>query len=152
MEFRLSKENDILELSSWFKSQKEIQNWGGPKIRFPFTIEEFKKDINFNIMTSYTLVQNSELIGFIQVFDKYDSIHIGRVAIHPNKRGRGLGVELLEALFKKYKNSNQSYSLFVHKDNIIAKNLYEKLGFEISSSLTPYENENNCFYMQYKIN
>ena len=151
MEFRLTQENDVLELSCWFKSKSDIKNWAGPKVEFPFTFEQFKKEIGFNIMTSYSLLENNELLGFVQVFDKYDSIHIGRVVIHPNKRGNGLGVILMEYLFETYNILNKSYSLFVYKDNIIAKNLYEKIGFKQAESSTNYEKENNCFYMKKSI-
>jgi len=151
LEFRVTKENDILELSSWFKTQVEIKNWGGPLVRFPFTLDQFKKDIGFNIITSYSLVQNNELLGFIQIFDKFGCSHIGRVIVNPKKRSSGLGLKLIQSLFQKYKDTNQNYSLFVYKHNSIAINLYKKLGFEIDANSSEYENENNCFFMQKQI-
>ena len=148
MELILSQENDIEELSTWFKSKDEVKNWAGPTVHFPFTFDEFKKDIGWNIITSYSFFQDKELIGFIQLFDKFGSANIGRVAIKPNKRSMGFGVKLMESFFKQNINLSQEYSLFVYKDNITAINLYKKLGFKISSSSTKYEDENNCFFMK----
>jgi len=148
MKLRLTKEEDILELSTWFKTNKEIKNWGGPLIRFPYTIEEFKKDIGWNIITSYSLVKNDKLLGFVQVFDKYGYTHIGRVVIHPNNRTCGLGTKLMIELFKEYADLNQDYSLYVYKNNRNAKKLYENLGFIVCDSQTNYENENNCYLMK----
>ncbi len=148
MELISAKENDIIELSTWFKNEDEIKSWGGPMVRFPFTIEEFKKDIGWNIITSYSLFKDDELIGFVQLFDKFGCAHIGRVIIKPNKRAIGLGAKLIQTLFKQNINIKKDYTLFVYKDNISAINLYKKLGFKISSSSTKYENENNCFFMK----
>jgi len=148
LELRLTKEEDMLELSTWFTTQSEVENWGGPLIRFPFTPDQFKKDIGWNIITSYSFINNDKLLGFVQVFDKYGYNHIGRVIIKPTKRANGLGVKLMQELFKKYINSNQEYSLFVYTDNINARKLYESLGFKISNSKTDYEKDNHCFFMK----
>jgi len=148
MEFRLAQDSDMVELSSWFSTKKEAQNWGGPLIRFPIIIEQLKEDISFNIHASYSLINNkNDVLGFIQVFDKYDFKHIGRVVINPHKRGEGLGLKLMEYLFQEYKKCPKTYSLYVYKDNVTAKNLYEKLGFKISEDASTYGKNNDCFFM-----
>ncbi len=148
MQLRSTNENDIELLLTWFKSHNEVKNWGGPKVRFPLYLEQFKKDIGFNIIKSFSLLYDNEVVGFVQTFDRFGCIHIGRVLICPNKRGNGLGIKLIKLLFDRYKSSKLSYSLFVYKDNIRAKNLYEKLGFKVSCSSTGYEEKNNCFFMK----
>jgi len=147
MEFRLAQNADMEELSSWFKTKMEARNWGGPLIRFPILAQQLKEDINFNVHASYSLLNNNELLGFIQVFDKYDYKHIGRVVISPHKRGEGLGKKLMEFLFEEYINCDKTYSLYVYKDNHTAKNLYEKLGFLISEDESSYGKNNDCFFM-----
>ena len=104
MEFRSAKNSDILKLTSWFHTKKEAQNWGGPLIAFPIELEQLKKDISFDIHASFALLEKEELLGFIQVFDKYEYKHIGRVVINPHKRGEGLGLKLMEYLFDAYNN------------------------------------------------
>jgi len=148
MEFRLAQNSDILQLTSWFNTKKEAQNWGGPLIRFPIELGQLKKDISFDIHASFALIDNNELLGFIQVFDKYDYKHIGRVVINPHKRGMGLGLKLMEYIFDEYKECDKTYSLYVYKDNISAKNLYEKLGFKISEDASTYGKNNDCFFMK----
>jgi len=148
MKFRSAQNSDIIELSSWFNTKKEAQNWGGPLIRFPINPQQLKEDISFNVHASYSLMNNDDqVLGFIQVFDKYDFKHIGRVVINPHKRGEGLGLKLMEFLFEEYKDCNKTYSLYVYKDNPKAKNLYEKLGFKITEDSSTYGKNNDCFFM-----
>lgn len=148
MEFRLTKESDILPLSLWFTTQTQVQNWAGPLVRFPLVLEQLKKDISWSLIPSYSLLENDELVGFIQIFDRFECLHIGRVAINPTKRGKGYAIKLMHELFKVYENSNKNYSLFVYKDNLNAINLYKKLDFRVCDSMTEYENENNCLFMK----
>jgi len=147
MEFRLAKERDIAHLSTWFKTKEEAQNWGGPLIQFPILTEQLKKDISFDIHTSYSLLDKGELLGFIQLFDKYDFNHIGRVVINPSKRGEGFGEKLMLLLFAEYTQCDKIFSLYVYKDNNSAKKLYEKLGFVVCDDESNYAKEHNCFYM-----
>jgi len=148
MEFRLAKEKDIAHLSMWFKTKKEAQNWGGPLIQFPIITEQLKKDIGFDIHTSYSLLDNGELLGFIQLFDKYEFKHIGRVVINPLNRGEGLGEKLMLCLFEQYVQCDKIFSLYVYKDNISARKLYEKLGFIVCDDESNYATEHNCVYMK----
>lgn len=150
MKFIPSLESHVEVLSTWFLTKEEIQNWGGPLLRFPIILDQFKKDIGWDIVTSYSLLDNNELIGFVQVFDKFGYKHIGRVSIDPSKRGMGLGARLIKELFLEYKNCQKAFSLFVYKDNVIAKNMYEKLGFEICDESKEYCMKHNCYFMKSK--
>lgn len=51
--------------------------------------------------------------------------------IHPDFRGKGFGVVLMESLIKELRMRNiKEVYLTVNNSNIIAKNLYNKLGFK----------------------
>ena len=116
--------------------------------RVPSELEERKKDMREDVNTSFVLINNDELLGFIQVVDKYDYKHIGRVVISPSRRGEGLGFTLMECLFKTYQECTKSYSLYVYKDNTKAKHLYEKLGFKICEETNTFGKNNDCFLMK----
>jgi ribosomal protein S18 acetylase RimI-like enzyme len=49
--------------------------------------------------------------------------------IHPSRQGEGLGTRLAEKSMEFIKETGLQVKLEVHKDNHIAKHLYEKLGF-----------------------
>ncbi|TQV81049.1 GNAT family N-acetyltransferase [Aliikangiella coralliicola] len=148
MKLRESLESDFVELGQWFKSKEEALTWGGPKINFPFAHQQLIKDLNWPETPSYSLIDNDgHLAGFIQVFDRFGNNHLGRVAIHPNMRGKGLGKKLMTSVFTKV-NPGKKLSLYVVKNNLAAVNLYQRLGFV---EVTPPENYplmENCLYME----
>ncbi|WP_445777010.1 GNAT family N-acetyltransferase [Shewanella sp.] len=131
MNVRNANDEDLLKLLSWFSTESEVKNWGGPLIHFPLTLNQLKIDIEWSVASSYAFVgQNSDLIGFAQVFNKYGFRHLGRIVISPEMRGKKLGAKLMESLLDSVSESDSSFSLFVYDKNIPAKRLYERLGFE----------------------
>ena len=60
-------------------------------------------------------------------------MHVGRFILNPQKIGQGLGKKALGAFVQLiFEDKNiDSITLTVFDSNIIAKNLYEKLGFKI---------------------
>ena len=132
MKIRSANEQDLAEIAGWFSTETEAKNWGGPSIHFPVILEQLKIDIQWDVADSYALIDESgNLLGFAQAFNKYGYKHLGRIAISPEMRGEKLGHKLMTALLNSIGNDDLSFSLFVHQDNIPAKNLYDSLGFEI---------------------
>ncbi len=65
-------------------------------------------------------------IGWIVI----DELHIGNLAVHPQKRGEGIGKRLLTALISRgVKKGCKLATLELRKSNQIALNLYAKEGF-----------------------
>ncbi len=148
MKIRPANEQDLLELSGWFLSESEANNWGGPSIHFPLSLEQLKIDIEWNVAHSYALVEkNGDLLGFAQVFNKFGCKHLGRIVVSPKMRGRKLGYKLMAALLDSAGTSDVSFSLFVYKDNIPAKNLYESIGFEVRASPERRPEIKDCIFM-----
>lgn len=74
MKIRPAYEQDLVELTSWFLTEKEAKNWGGPSIHFPIRLKQLKIDIEWDIADSYALIEeDGKLIGFGQAFNKFFS-------------------------------------------------------------------------------
>lgn len=79
------------------------------------------------------LIDNN-LVGYIRIHDRTkDSVWIG-CDLDPLVRGKGLGQKSLELVIQEEfsKNTNTIY-LEVFEDNVVARHIYSKLGFEETS-------------------
>lgn len=127
-------------LMTWFSSAAEVNVWGGPKFRYPFTAETFRKDCHWPKMASYCLCdrhgamdRHAAMCAFGQYYDRNGYMNLARLIVAPGQRGRGLGRELVTRLMQAAADSLtlDEFSLFVYQDNVPALKLYQSLGFEI---------------------
>ena len=95
---RAAVEADIDALMRWFPAFDDINIWGGPSFRYPFTRETFFEDIQWGRMASFSLFDAEEaLAGFGQLYDRDQRIHLARLVADPDRRGQGVGgTELLK--------------------------------------------------------
>ncbi|MBS0366027.1 MAG: GNAT family N-acetyltransferase [Proteobacteria bacterium] len=141
--------SQLSELMSWFPDQHSCQRWGGPEFRFPFTEATFREDAKLNSLPTYALVQERALIGFGQYYLRLGRCHLGRLAIAPALRGRGLGASLVQELCLKGKAQLgvDSFSLFVLPSNERAFRLYQRLGFSAVPYPEPLPGPEGILYM-----
>ncbi len=64
----------------------------------------------------------------------YNIAVLGNITTHPNFRGRGLAKKCIVQLLKSFDGVIDQIGLNVKKDNLIAIQLYEKLGFNLHSN------------------
>ena len=147
MKLRKSEEIDLTTLSTWFNSQYEATRWGGPKIRYPIELAQLKEDLQWGTARSYSLVDNNELAGFAQMFDRFGFNHLGRVAIHPEKRGQKLGHRLVSSILELNHVAHKNFSLFVYEDNPAAIKLYQNLEFEFHPYPEGVPNKKGSLFM-----
>ncbi len=105
------------------------EQWMGPKIPFPLTIQILQDLEGF-----FSIFDGQEFIGLIQKIRLEDrNLHIGRFFINPQKQGQGLGSQALRKFVSlAFENEDiDSISLNVFEVNQRAQNLYQKEGFEI---------------------
>ena len=76
-------------------------------------------------------------IGRIYLYHGGSDIRVVDVGLLPDRRGRGIGAALFQALFTMAQASNRSVSVHVEKFNP-AQRLYERLGFRDVSEDGPY--------------
>jgi len=125
---------DVDALMVWFPQKEDVEIWGGPTFRHPFTRETFNKDMCWGRMESYSLFDpEGRFAAFGQLYLRKQRIHLARLVTEPTMRGQGIGkrlIQMLMAVGKTMYESNE-YSLFVFRDNVPALECYKSLGFVI---------------------
>ncbi len=148
MKIKPATKKDLSVISDWFSNKTEARHWGGPSIPFPFDLEDLKNAISWNEAESYAFFDElNQIIGFAQLFHKYGYNHLGRIAIAPNLRGKGMGYKLMETLITSTSGDGSDYSLFGYNTNVPAKKLYERIGFEIRDYPEGKEPIDGCVFM-----
>ena len=138
------------ELMSWFPDSRACTVWGGPSFRFPFSAETFREDTRLDSLSTWALMgDEGQFAGFGQYYRRVGRCHLGRLAIAPALRGRGLGSTLVHELGRigAADLGVDSYSLFVLPGNERAMRLYKRLGFSAAPYPEPSPMFEDCIYM-----
>ena len=89
-------------------------------------------------------VEPAPILGYAGAWLLVDEIHVSTIAVHPQRRGRGLGELLLISLLDRGADLEARLAtLEVRVSNLSAQALYHKLGFEIVSRQRRYYSDNN---------
>ena len=131
---RPATEHDLRALMRWFPDAASTRVWGGPSFRFPFTFDSFIADARWPGMSSWCLEHDGLIVGFGQFYDRYHRINLARIAVHPERRGEGLGKRLLALLMEEACKTMDfaEFSLFVYRDNAAAIRCYTAMGFAVA--------------------
>lgn len=136
-------------LMTWFTDEDMLAQWSGPGFRYPFTPASFKQDLRLTELSSFALISSEqELLAFGQYYNRIGRCHLGRLAVNPKFRGRGIAAHLMEQLCTKGLNSLNvnECSLFVLAQNNKAIKAYEKFGF-VFADYPEVISLDNCLYM-----
>lgn len=147
---RRAGDADIDVIMSWFETEADVNTWGGPKFRYPFTAATFREDCHFPQMATYGLFDdNDALLAFGQLYDRNGYINLARLVVHPERRGEGLGRRLVEELMAIGRTvlPLQQFSLFVYRDNLPALRCYQALGFEIDDYPDDQILADKCYFL-----
>lgn len=143
-------ESDFDTLMTWFSGAPDVDVWGGPRFRYPFTVETFREDCHWPEMASHCLRDvDGALAAFGQFYDRNGYMNLARLIVAPDYRGRGIGKELVSRLMQEAANSLalEEFSLFVYRDNTPALMLYQSLGFEIQEFPSDQLLADKCFFL-----
>ncbi len=147
---RQAANSDIDAIMQWFPTFDDINVWGGPSFRYPFTRATFFEDLCWGRMASYCMHDsNDELVAFGQVYDRDNRIHLARLVVAPDARGKGAGKRLIEMLVVAGKElyPRDEISLFVFRDNTPAYECYRSLGFSIQDYPQDMPHADVCYYL-----
>ncbi|MCM1083407.1 MAG: GNAT family N-acetyltransferase [Clostridium sp.] len=75
--------------------------------------------------------ENNTIIGSVRAYCDNDTVYIGKLMVHPEKQGQGIGTQLLSAIENEC--PKQRYELFTSSKSKKNIELYEKLGYKIFS-------------------
>jgi [ribosomal protein S18]-alanine N-acetyltransferase len=125
--------SDYAEVATWLPDAASTLRWAGPRIVFPFDAAQLELQLQVPGGKSYTLFSSGEIVAFGQHWVlEMPAVHLGRLIVAPNHRGKWFGRELCRQLITAAKASTgaSSITLRVYKDNEVALALYLSLGFK----------------------
>ena len=129
---------DALHVQTWFNNEKQITDWGGPGMTYPMNADDFITRVRLDELATFKLEdEHGQMLAFGQYYIRLGRHHLGRLAVAPAARGKGLGQTLVENLLNHARQNEHlisrekalGASLFVMQDNQIARRLYDSLGF-----------------------
>ena len=151
MILRSSTHDDLSLLMSWIKDKDACRLWAGPSVRFPLALEHLKEDIHFSEENTFSMInENAALLGLGQLINKENHrLHMARIIVSPNHRGKGLGNLLCRLLISEGTMwcGKSYFSLNVYPDNTKAVRLYKKLGFVPGPELSGSGAEEKSMHM-----
>jgi len=116
----------------------------------PWPAHSFRYELLENDVSRQWVVEKQsasgypKVIGMIVVWLIMDEAHIATIAVHPEYRGRGIGRQiLLTALRECAAQGADSATLEVRERNVIAIDMYRKLGFEVVGRRKRYYQDTN---------
>lgn len=110
----------------------------------PWTYEAYYNELIMNEFAMYIVLEyHGQIIGFCGSWVIIDEAHITNIAIDPNFRGKKLGEALLrQVMIVVMQKGAKTMTLEVRVSNIVAQNLYRKLGFQNGGIRKRYYTDN----------
>ena len=110
----------------------------------PWSLSAFRQEVNCPLSRLWALLINTSFAGYICFWMFGGEIHLMNIAVHPLKRGNGLGSHLLNRMIAEgIAKGVETAWLEVRPSNVAAKGLYEKVGFKEISRRPQYYRDTN---------
>jgi ribosomal protein S18 acetylase RimI-like enzyme len=153
MKFQQATKKDLVTVLKWIPDARSCLVWAGPKVIFPFELEQLYDAIEFDKIHTYSLTDEKNLLalGQLRMFENKRG-HLSRIIVNPELRGKGIGEILCSELIDEAKQLKcKTISLNVNNDNEVAIRLYKKLGFIVPTK-KPDGLREDVIYMELKQN
>ncbi|MDE2430227.1 MAG: GNAT family N-acetyltransferase [Burkholderiales bacterium] len=133
---------DYVCLAAWISDADACARWAGPQLPYPFAASELAQLLEKPDSASRVLMLDDETpAGFGQYWRRdAQRVHLGRIIVHPQQRGRGVARQLCRLLMQEGRAAFAAdiLSLRVYRDNLAALKTYVGLGF------VPVESESSA--------
>ena len=121
--------------------------------RPPWSEELIAKEFSSSVSKIYGARLAGSLVAFLIIHVVVDEAHIINLGVDVNLRGQGIGRFLLTACLKELQSLGVRWlTLEVRRANIVARNLYESLGFLEVGLREKYYTDNNEDALILKLN
>jgi RimJ/RimL family protein N-acetyltransferase len=127
-------------VASWVLDEAGAVAWGGPWVTWPVDQAQFERMMTDPVRTLWTPTLGGVLAGHFQLAadERRRTARLGRVAIAPELRGRGLGTALARAAcdiaFRRDPVLHR-VELQVYEHNAPARAAYRRAGFSVEGIL-----------------
>ena len=110
----------------------------------PWSLQAFEEEIKRPISHLWVLIVDGELGGYICFWVFGGEVHLMNVAVHPERRRRGLGGCLLDKMIEVGVSEGARKAwLEVRPSNVIARAFYNRAGFSEIGRRPHYYKETN---------
>ncbi len=92
------------------------------------TLEEIKKEYEGGFFLKAT-DEDGNIIGSVRAYSKDGTLYIGKLIVHPQFQGQGIGTKLLNEIERLHQHDR--YELFTSSKSTRNIRLYEHLGYRI---------------------
>ncbi len=97
----------------------------------PWSEKALRAELEKDNSRFFVAITKNEVSGYIGANNVLGEVYIDNIAVFYNYRGFGIGTALLKHLIKVSEDENCEFiTLEVRESNIVARKLYEKLGFQ----------------------
>jgi len=97
----------------------------------PWSRGAYQREILDNSYARYIVaLLGGRVVGYAGMWVLMDEAHVTNIAVHPDYRHLGIGERILRELIRRaYAAGADKMTLEVRVSNVVAQNLYKKLGF-----------------------
>ena len=116
----------------------------------PWSYQSFVDEMTTNKCARYIVAEeDGKVLAYAGAWMIFDEGHITNIAVDEAVRGKGIGAGVTKALMQYAANLGVQYmTLEVRKSNIVAQNLYKKMGFiELGVRKRYYEDNGEDAYL-----
>jgi ribosomal protein S18 acetylase RimI-like enzyme len=119
---------DILALQKLaYLSEAELYN----DFTIPPLMQTFDEiAAEFALRVFLKVVDEGEIIGSVQGFQVGGTCHVGRLMVHPEQQGEGIGTRLMAAIETAFADVER-FELFTGHKSVANIRLYERLGYRL---------------------
>lgn len=144
-----ARPTDIERLREWIPDTETCARWSGPLFPFPLPTH-LEAALHQRGEQSFALVDEAQtLVGFGQVVQRGPGwMHLARIIVDPNARGKGYGKALARIIFERalVETAVTRITLYVLRKNGPAVHIYKQLGFqELGNNPGDLNNDETAF-------
>lgn len=111
------------------------------KVSFPspWTMDAFREEVRRSFSFLWVALDGEELVGYLCFWSLAGELHLMNIAVHPQRRGEGLGRLLLDKMITAGICDGAECALLeVRPSNVPARELYKNAGFREIGLRTKY--------------
>ena len=101
----------------------------------------YSYDMNLSESMSYIYISDTQIVGYLMGQIVLNEVHIHNIVVSKNFRNKGIGATMISYLIDKAKTKKKDkVCLEVNSKNLIARKVYNNLGFTQSGTRNKYYN------------